>query len=82
MANEKTPRARAIPRVSEVIENALEPVEHGGSGLRALLVHRTRASKLQMAAAMDHLIDTPEGKFLSEHTDASRLGPGHGGDRS
>ena len=82
VANEQTPPRSGDPRVSEVIENALEPVEHGGSGLRALLVHRTRASKLQMAAAMDHLIDTPEGKFLSEHTAASRLGPGHGGDRA
>ncbi len=68
VANEAVPPQTGDPRVSEVIENALEAVEHGGSGLRALLVHRTRASKLQMAAAMDHVIDSPEGRYLGEHT--------------
>jgi alpha,alpha-trehalose phosphorylase len=61
VANEPTPRQSNDPRVTAVIENALEPVEHLAEGLRALLIHRTRTSKLQLAAAMDHQIFTPSG---------------------
>ncbi len=60
VANEPTPRQSGDPRVTAVIENALEPVEHLAEGLRALLIHRTRSSKLRLAAAMDHRIFTPD----------------------
>jgi len=85
VSNEEVPRQSGDPRVSAAMENALEPVEHGGSGLRALLMHRTHSSKLQMAAAMDHLIGAPDGKYMSEHaahpywariTAATQLEPG------
>ncbi len=66
VANEKLPPQSSDPRVSSVIENALESVDHGGAGLRALLLHRTRSSDLQMAAAMDHLLDIPDNRCLTE----------------
>jgi alpha,alpha-trehalose phosphorylase len=55
VANEYTPPQSADPRVSAVIGGALEPVEHLGNDARAVLIHRTRASKLHVAAAMDHV---------------------------
>ena len=75
VANEPTPSRSADPRVSAVIENALEPVDHDHNRNRALLVHRTRASKLQMAAAMDHQIDAPAqcSTEMSSHPDWARL---------
>ncbi len=60
VANEHTPPQSQDPRVTAAIENALEAVEHGGAGLRAMLLHRTRSSNLQMAAAMDHVITAPD----------------------
>jgi alpha,alpha-trehalose phosphorylase len=65
VTNEETPKQSKDPRVTAAIENALEPVLHGARELRALLVHRTRSSKLQMAAAMDHRIDA-SGKYTTE----------------
>jgi alpha,alpha-trehalose phosphorylase len=75
VANEWTPPQSRDPRVTAVIENALEAVEHDGSGLRAALLHRTRSSKLQMAAAMDHRVHA-EGEMVTElavHPDWARL---------
>jgi alpha,alpha-trehalose phosphorylase len=68
VANEHTPAQSADPRVTAVIDNPLEAVEHGAEGLRALLVHRTRASKLHMAAMMDHLIDAGDAELFTECT--------------
>jgi alpha,alpha-trehalose phosphorylase len=56
VANEPGPPQSSDPRVAAMIEEALQPLEHDGRDLRALLVHRTRASNLHMAAAMDHVI--------------------------
>ncbi|HVU92670.1 MAG TPA: glycosyl hydrolase family 65 protein, partial [Jatrophihabitans sp.] len=75
VANEHTPAQSADPRVTAVIENALAPIEHDGDGTRALLVHATRSSRLQLAAAMDHVIDAP-GPVTTElavHEDWARL---------
>jgi alpha,alpha-trehalose phosphorylase len=60
VTNEHTPAQSQDPRVTAAIENALEAVEHGGQGLRAMLLHRTRSSNLHMAAAMDHVITAPD----------------------
>ncbi len=65
VTNEETPKQSDDPRVTAVIENALEPVLHGCRDMRAMLVHRTRSSKLQMAAAMDHRIDA-SGRYTTE----------------
>jgi alpha,alpha-trehalose phosphorylase len=57
VTNEPLPPQSADPRVSAVIEHALEPVEHIGSGTHAMLMHRTIASKLNLAVAMQHDVD-------------------------
>ncbi|HEY2167351.1 MAG TPA: glycosyl hydrolase family 65 protein [Jatrophihabitantaceae bacterium] len=54
VANEHVPAQSKDPRVAAMLEAPLEPVEHDGHGTRAWLIHRTRSSKLQMAAAMEH----------------------------
>ncbi|MEO6700948.1 MAG: glycosyl hydrolase family 65 protein [Jatrophihabitantaceae bacterium] len=58
VANESMPAASADPRVAAALQRPLEPVEQAMAGNRSLLIHRTRASKLWMAAVADHLIDT------------------------
>jgi alpha,alpha-trehalose phosphorylase len=59
VANEDQPQPSKDPRVAAMLTNPLEPVDHEANETRALLMHRTRASKLMMAAAMDHEIDVP-----------------------
>jgi alpha,alpha-trehalose phosphorylase len=65
VANEELPGLAGDPRVAALLNKPLEFEEHRGVNLRALLSHRTRASKLRVAAAMDHLIDAPDG-FATE----------------
>ena len=65
VANEELPGLAGDPRVAAMLTQPLEFEEHWGMNLRALLSHRTRASKLRIAAAMDHLIDGPDG-FATE----------------
>src|ERR1700704_5375999 len=59
VTNEDQPMTSADPRVSAVLNNALQSVHYEKSDRGALLVHRTRASKLMMAAAMDHEVEVP-----------------------
>ena len=59
VTNEDQPQTSADPRVSAILDNPLEAVEHEAFDRGALLMHRTRASALMMAAAMDHEIDVP-----------------------
>jgi alpha,alpha-trehalose phosphorylase len=54
VANEELPRGPRDPRAARVLEAPLEPQEHRVQGEVALLVHRTRHSRLGLAAAMDH----------------------------
>jgi len=77
VANEPTPRQSTDPRASAVMENVLEPVEYLAEGLRALLIHRTRLSRLQLATAMDHQIFTPNGhaaEITAQHPNWARVG--------
>jgi len=64
VTNEYVPRQSNDPRVAAAIENALKPVERFGRDLRAILLHRTEKSRLQMAAAMDHRVE--EGDPVTE----------------
>jgi alpha,alpha-trehalose phosphorylase len=57
VANEEMPRLSGDPRVSAILDNPLEAVENYRHENGGVLVHRTRASELQMAAGMDHLIE-------------------------
>src|SRR4030095_14186768 len=59
VANEDQPQPSADPRVAAALRNPLEAVQHDTNDQGALLVHRTRVSKLMMAATMDHQIDVP-----------------------
>ena len=59
VTNEDQPPTSADPRVSAVLTNALQSVHYEKTHRGALLVHRTRASKLMMAAAMDHDVEVP-----------------------
>ena len=49
------------PRAAAALRNQLVSEAHGHNGLRASLVHVTRASRLRISAGMDHVIDGPEG---------------------
>ena len=59
VTNEDQPRISADPRVAAALSSPLEAVHHELSERGALLVHRTKASKLMMAAAMDHEVEVP-----------------------
>ena len=57
VANEDLPTRENDPRVAALLENPLQAEHQLGRDHRALLVHSTRASRLLMAAAMDHTFD-------------------------
>ncbi|MGH3552876.1 MAG: family 65 glycosyl hydrolase, partial [Mycobacterium sp.] len=59
VTNEDQPETTGDPRVSAILEHPLEAVEHERVGHGALLMHRTKASALMMAAAMDHEVEVP-----------------------
>ncbi len=59
VTNEDLPETSSDPRVSAILEKPLEAVEHENTECGALLMHRTRASALMMAAGMDHEVDVP-----------------------
>ena len=59
VANEDLPPTSADPRVAAVLNRPLEAVHQESTVNGAVLIHRTRASQLMMAAAMDHEIDVP-----------------------
>jgi alpha,alpha-trehalose phosphorylase len=61
VANEPAPARSADPRAAAALETPLVSEEFFDHALRVVLVHSTRASKLGMAAGMDHLIDGPPG---------------------
>lgn len=57
VANEDQPSPSDDPRVAAILVRPLQPVQHEVSERGALLMHRTRASGLMMAAAMDHHVE-------------------------
>jgi alpha,alpha-trehalose phosphorylase len=79
VANEDLPAQSGDPRVAAILDNPLHPVEHSGRGTRALLLHRTGASKLQMAAGMDHVVEAEHGYGceLAVHENWARLSVNH-----
>ena len=66
VANETLPEIHGDPRASVVLRSPLQSEEHVARDAWGLLVHRTRASKLRMAAAMDHEVTGPEAQVRSE----------------
>ena len=61
VANESGPVASADPRAAAALASPLESDFYDCEGLRAVLVHHTRQSGLTMAAAMNHLVQGPDG---------------------
>jgi alpha,alpha-trehalose phosphorylase len=61
------------PRAAAALAEPLVSEHHEHSGLRVTLVHSTRASGLRVAAAMDHVIEGPEG-LISAAESAPDLG--------
>ena len=72
------------PRAAAALRRPLRGEFHGHNGLRAGLVHLTRASKLRLAAGMDHVVDGPNEivtgaeseRDLARVTVATELEPG------
>ena len=69
VANEPLPAPEEDPRAAAVLDGTLVSERHGHRDLRAGLVHRTRASGLLMAAAMDHVVDGPEGTLTEAESE-------------
>jgi alpha,alpha-trehalose phosphorylase len=63
VANEELPQVGEDPRLSAILQSPLVSEEHqiyDGELARVVLVHKTRASGLRMAAGMSHEITGPE----------------------
>ena len=59
IANEELPMAEADPRAAAALAAPLRSEDYGADGNRGLLIHRTKVSDLVVAAAMDHVVETP-----------------------
>jgi alpha,alpha-trehalose phosphorylase len=69
VANEQLPPAGLDPRAAAVLESPLVPVEHGVSGSRLKLLHRTRQSGIRVAAAADHEVVATSGVRMETSAD-------------
>lgn len=69
VANEPVPEQTDDPRVAAALRAPLLSELHGHNGLRAGLVHVTRASALRVAAGMDHHVDGPEGTITAAESE-------------
>jgi alpha,alpha-trehalose phosphorylase len=74
VANEPGPPQADDPRAAAALESPLQSEDFFDHGARVVLVHSTRLSKLTMAAAMDHLVEGPEGTetFAESSPDVGR----------
>jgi len=59
VANEPVEEVTRDPRAAAALRKPLRGEAHGHNGLRAGLVHLTRASRLRVAAGMDHVVEGP-----------------------
>ncbi len=75
VANEALPLVAGDPRTAAPVELPLESEEHAANGTEGLLVHRTRQSKLRVAAAMDHVVTgTPKLNIVCQSSpDSARV---------
>ncbi|MEU4422105.1 glycosyl hydrolase family 65 protein [Actinoplanes sp. NPDC024001] len=64
-AGEEQVKVSDDPRVAAALEHPLEAVEQDTEQHGAVLLHRTRGSRLLMAAGMDHIVEAP-GDFQEE----------------
>jgi alpha,alpha-trehalose phosphorylase len=75
IANESVPTTADDPRAAAALSAPLETEIHDSMDLGAVLVHHTRQSGLRVAAAMDHLVEGPEGTETTceAHPDMARM---------
>ncbi len=64
-ANEAVPASDGDPRAAAALASPLVGEFFDAADTRAILVHRTSGSKLVVAAAMDHVIEGPDGTTSS-----------------
>jgi alpha,alpha-trehalose phosphorylase len=84
IANEELPPANGDPRAAAALASPLLGDLHEHHGSQITLVHTVRRSGLRVAAAMDHVVEGPEGtagtavsdKDLGRYTVTSLLLPG------
>jgi alpha,alpha-trehalose phosphorylase len=66
VANEPAPKPVGFdPRASEVLDAPWTSLTHGSRHASAELVHQTNYSNLMVSAAMDHMVEGPEGTEVS-----------------
>jgi alpha,alpha-trehalose phosphorylase len=58
------------PRVGVALERPLVGEEHSAAGTSAHLIHRTERSGIRIGAAMDHLVEAPDGVDVDVRADA------------
>ncbi|UQU62714.1 family 65 glycosyl hydrolase [Couchioplanes caeruleus] len=59
VANEEQPQESTDPRVAAALDRPLEAVAQDTEQHGAVLLHRTRVSRLLMGAGMDHVVEAP-----------------------
>src|SRR5690348_15957140 len=70
VANEPPPDESGDPRAAAALRAPLVAEENGHVDLRAGMIHRTKASGLRVAAAMDHVVEGPDGTITSIESEA------------
>jgi alpha,alpha-trehalose phosphorylase len=75
VANESLPGAGEDPRTAAMLESPLAPEESMVRGTRALMVHRTKATRLLVGAGMDHDVIGPDDTLIDSEAseDVSRV---------
>jgi len=75
LANEPIERKTKDPRVAAQLRSPLRGEYAAAKDYRAVLIHRTKKSKLRIAAAMDHELETDDGLRTEIHAeeDLARL---------
>ncbi|MFL5911828.1 MAG: glycoside hydrolase family 65 protein [Mycobacteriales bacterium] len=69
VANEPLTEEGDDPRAAAALRAPLVSEQHTHEELRAGLVHRTQASKLRVAAGMDHLVEGPDGTVTTAQSE-------------
>jgi alpha,alpha-trehalose phosphorylase len=70
VANEPVPEQTDDPRAAAALRAPLVAEYHTNHDLEASLGHRTRASGLRVAAALDHLVEGPPGTVTESESEA------------
>jgi alpha,alpha-trehalose phosphorylase len=69
IANEPAPATSNDPRTAAMLESPLQSEDFSDREGRVVLVHSTKRSKLLMAAAIDHLVDGPDGTLVAAESE-------------